>query len=55
MWRRVSRLKISWDFAVLFKVTGKGEVYCFGFFGRGQTGGCHLLDANNVEAEAHRP
>jgi hypothetical protein len=33
----------------------KGEVYCFGYLRRGPTGGCHLLDANNVEAEAQQP
>jgi hypothetical protein len=33
----------------------KGEVYCFGYLRRGPTSGCHLLDANYVEAEAHQP
>jgi hypothetical protein len=33
----------------------KWEVYCFGFLGRGPMGGCHLLDANNVQVEAHQP
>jgi hypothetical protein len=33
----------------------KGEVYYFGYLRRGPTSGCHLLDANNVEAEAHQP
>jgi hypothetical protein len=33
----------------------KGQVYGFGFLGRGLMGGYYLLDANNVKAEAQRP
>jgi hypothetical protein len=33
----------------------QGQVYGFGLLGRSPTGGCHLLDANNVESEAHQP
>jgi hypothetical protein len=33
----------------------QGQVYDFGFPERLATGGCHLLDPNNVEAEAHQP
>jgi hypothetical protein len=32
----------------------KGEVCYFGFLGRRPTGGCHLLDANNVRSETHQ-
>jgi hypothetical protein len=30
------------------------QVYNFRLFGMCATGGCHLLDANNVEAEDHQ-
>jgi hypothetical protein len=33
----------------------QGQVYDFGLLGRWPTGGCHLLDANNVEDEVHQP
>jgi hypothetical protein len=52
----------AWQLEVLFGFRRsrqgyeeKGEVYCFGFLRRGPTGGCHLRDANNIEAEAHPP
>jgi hypothetical protein len=32
----------------------QGQVYDFGLLGRLSTGSCHLLNANNVEAEAHQ-
>jgi hypothetical protein len=56
IWQRLGRWTNCWDFAVLGNVTKKkGEVYCFGFLERGPTGGCHMLEANNVKAEAHQP
>jgi hypothetical protein len=33
----------------------EGQVCNFGVVGRRPAGGCHLLDADNVEAEVHQP
>jgi hypothetical protein len=56
MWKWLVSRKISWDFAVPGKVIRKREgSYDFLSLGMWPTGGCHLLDANKVETEAHQP
>jgi hypothetical protein len=53
MWQRLDRRKISWDFAVLGRVTRNRLRYMISNSWEVSDGGCHLLDANHVEAEAY--
>jgi hypothetical protein len=46
---------MCWDFTVLGKVTRKRGGLLFWIPREGPMGGCNLLDANNVEAEANQP